>query len=73
MIIDKSLSKSQLATKRIKYLTRFGRYLIIGFDLAADHMTLHFNGTDVSTLPVPELSLEIHRNRIEDKTTADQR
>ena len=73
MIRDKSISKEQVAAKRIKYLTRFGRYLTIGYDLAAGHLILFFNGTDVSTLPVPELSLEIHRNRIEDKTTADQR
>ena len=66
-------SKEQLAAKPVKYLTRFGRYLIIGYDPAAGHLTLFFNGTDVSTLPAPALSEDIHRNKLEDKTTADQR
>ena len=66
-------SKEQLAAKPVKYLTRSRRYLIIWYDLQADHMMMSFNGTDVSTLPIPELSEEIFRNKIVDKTIAGNR
>ena len=66
-------SKEQLAAKPVKYLTRSRRYLIIWYDLQADHMMMSFNGTDVSTLPIPELSEEIFRNKLVDKTIAGNR
>ena len=73
LIDDDSIRKEKLAAKPFKFRTRHGRYLGIGFDLVARHLILHFNGVDVSTLPVPELSLDIHRNKLEDKTIAGQR
>ena len=72
-IEDRSLTKDKLARKPIKYVTRFQRYLSIWFDLTADHLMMKFNGVNVLKLPAPELSPEIHRHKIVDTTTADQR
>ena len=39
--------------------------------LVTDHFMMQSNGADVLKLPVPELSLLIHRNKIVDKTNND--
>ena len=46
-IEDWTITKEKLAIKPIKYLTRFGRYLAIGWNMEDNHLTLYFNGVDV--------------------------
>ena len=52
-------SKEQLAAKPVKYLTRFGRYLSIGFDKLAGHLSMKHQGIDAENLPLVKPSLQI--------------
>ena len=52
------VTKERLAAKPIKYvLNGTQRYLSIGYDLAAGHLTIKLEGVDAVKLPPPIKSL----------------
>ena len=57
------------AAKPIKHVTRFQRYLSIGYDLVAEHLTLKHQGVNVEQLPPPRPSQEIYMNKIVETST----
>ena len=52
------MTKERLAAKPIKYVLKgTQRYLSIGYDLAAGHLTIKLEGVDAVKLPPPIKSL----------------
>ena len=52
------MTKERLAAKPIKYVLKgTQRYLSIGYDLAAGHLTIKHEGVDAIKLPPPTKSL----------------
>ena len=68
------MTKASLAEKPLKYVQADNeKYLSIGFNLKADHLTLKQQGVDAEKLPPVERLIQICQNKIVDYTTNDTR
>ena len=74
-IADPSLSKKRLAVRPVRYVHQGSqRYLSIGYNLVAKHLTLKQHGVDAEKLPpVPAKIPEICYNKIVDTSNGDSR
>ena len=50
--LELSMDREQMTAKPIKYVTQAQRYMSFDWDLAGDHMWIHFNGVNVLYLPI---------------------
>ena len=68
------ITREFLAAKPIKYALKDGqRWLCIGYDLAAGHLTMKHHGIDAKKLPTAAKSLQICQNKTVDTSTNDIR
>ena len=61
------------AAKPFKHITKFQRYLSIGYDLNAGHLTMIHHGVNVEKLPPPVETHIIYKNKIVTTKTPKQK
>ena len=68
------MRKESLADKPLKYVLKASqRYLSIGYDLAANHLTMKLQGVAANKFPLAPKSVQICHHKIVDTTTSDSR